>query len=121
MDDTGSGQPTADTHDRRGRFAKGNNAATENRAKRQRGMSRRIAQETRSGMELVELALEIARERGHRDQLKAIDWLTIRMCGKVPDKLEVSGEDGKPLSPLATYTPEQLLALAKAAPPTEET
>lgn len=112
-DDTIVGEPTSTNHDRRGKFASGNNARAEVRAKRQRGMARLIATETKSGEEMVRAALEIMRDGAHRDRLKAIDWLTVRMCGKVPDKIEVSGEDGKPLNPLAGLTPEQLLALLK--------
>lgn len=101
------------SHTRHGKFAPGNNMSTSIRAKRQRGMARLIATETKSGEEMVRAALEIMRDGTHRDRLKAIDWLTVRMCGKVPDKIEVSGEDGKPLNPLAGLTPEQLLALLK--------
>ena len=108
------------THTRKGKFAPGNNAAAANRTKRQRGMARLIATETRSGLEMVEAALDIMRNKEHRDRLKAIDWLTIRLCGKVPDVVEVTGKDGQPLNPLAKVDVADLLALAKAQAPEGE-
>lgn len=108
----GSGRdPNRNSRD--GTFKSGNRARTEVMAQRQRGMAKWIAKNTSSGIELAAAALEIARDASHRDRLKAIDWLTVRMCGKVPDKIEVSDADGRPLNPLAGLTAEQLLSLAK--------
>jgi hypothetical protein len=113
-DDTKNGGPTSGNHDRQGRFQPGNSARAESQRVRQRNTGIRIHQGTNSGRDLVDWMLEVAKDVTHRDRVKAIDWLWTRWAGKVPDKLEVTGEDGKPLNPLHGFTPEQLLALASA-------
>lgn len=110
-DDTSSVPPT---HDRRGKFSAGNNMGADIRRKRQRGIARLIGEQTRNGAEIVEAVLEILRDTGHRDRMKAADWLAKRWAGEVTKVLEVTGEDGKPLNPLHGFTAEQLLALASA-------
>lgn len=112
-DDTKDVLPTSESHDRRGKFAPGNNVRQDYRVKRQRGVARMIAQETRNGKEMVAVALEVMRDAAHRDRLKAADWLMTRFAGKVRDVIEVTGADGQPINPLANFTPEQLLALVK--------
>ena len=104
-------------HDRRGRATKGNNLRGEVKAKRQRGLARMLAQETQDGLEMGRVMLEIARDPSHRDRFKAADWVVIRLMGKPPEKLEVTGKDGTPINPLHSFTPEQLLALATSKPP----
>lgn len=101
-------------HDNKGRAAKGNNLRGEVKAKRTRGLARFLAQETRDGQEMGEVMLRIAREDGHRDQLKAAEAILIRIMGKPADSIEVTGKGGEPLNPLAKVSIEDLLALARA-------
>lgn len=101
-------------HDRRGAFAPGNNARAKVKAKRTRGLARFLAQETEDGLEMGRVMLEIARDKGHRDRFKAADWVVVRLMGKPAEKVEVTGENGAPLNPLAKVSIEDLLALAKA-------
>lgn len=100
-------------HDRKGRAAPGNNLRGEVKAKRQRGLARMLAQETENGLEMGRAMLEIARDKQHKDRFKAADWVVVRLMGKPPEQVEVSGPNGQPVNPLASWTPEQLLALTK--------
>lgn len=101
-------------HDNKGRACKGNNLRGQIKAKRTRGLARFLAQETRDGQEMGEVMLRIARTNGHRDQLKAADLVLVRIMGKAPDRIEVTGKDGAPVNPLAKVDIADLLALAKA-------
>jgi hypothetical protein len=120
MDDTKNGGPTSGNHDRSGRFQAGNNARSGAQQVRQRNTGIRIHQGTNGGKDLVDWALEVAKDPGSRDRLKAIDWLWTRWAGKVPNVVEVTGKDGATLNPLAGWTPEQLLALATSKPEGEK-
>ena len=115
--DTKNGVPTSGDHDRRGRFQAGNSARADSQRTRQRNTGVRIHQGTNGGRDLVDWMLAVAKEKGNRDRVKAIDWLWTRWAGKVPDVVEVTGKDGAPLNPLAGLDPAELLALAKAQPP----
>jgi len=101
-------------HDRRGRATPGNNLRGEVKAKRQRGLARMLAQETENGLEMGRVMLGIARDPQHRDRFKAADWVVVRLMGKPVEKIELTGQDGKPLSPLAGVDVADLLALARA-------
>lgn len=107
-------------HDQRGRAAKGNNLRGEIKKKRTKGIARFLAQETDNGIEAARAIVEIMRDKGHRDRFKAADWVVVRLIGKAPDRMEVSGAEGKPLNPFEGWTPEALLALAKTKPEGEK-
>lgn len=91
-------------------------------AKRARGVSRHIHNETRGGLEIVEVALEIMRDSEHRDRLKAAEFLMKRFAGKEPEavNLSVTSPDGSVVSPLAGVSIADVLALAKQAPAKDE-
>jgi hypothetical protein len=102
------------SHDKRGRFAPGNNERAKVQQRRQKGAATWLHQHTDGGKDIVKKALAIAMEDGHRDQLKALQWCFTVWAGKLKDTVEVTGADGKPVNPFASWTPEQLLAVAKA-------
>lgn len=106
--------PERPNHDTKGRACKGNNLRGEVKKKRQVGLARMLAQETENGLEMGRVMLEIARDPQHRDRFKAADWVVVRLMGKPAERMEVTGADGAPLSPLAKVSVEDLLALAKA-------
>lgn len=108
------GEGITSNHDTKGRACKGNNLRGEVRKKRQVGLARMLAQETENGLEMGRVMLEIARDAAHRDRFKAADWVIVRLMGRPPEKMELTGADGAPLSPLAKVSVEDLLALAKA-------
>ena len=114
MSDTITNLPTPEDHDRKGKFGGANDARTKAIRRRQRGLSRVLAQETRDGQEMAEVMLEIARDKGHRDRFKAADWVVTRLMGRAPEVIEVTGAGGKPLNPLSGVDVADLLALAKA-------
>lgn len=114
MSDTEGRGPHPETHDRRGKFAKGNNARTLARAKRRRGLERYLAQETNNGLEAGKVVVGIMRTEGHKQQFDAACYVIDALAEKLPDKVEVSGPGGKPLHPLSEVDVADLLALAKA-------
>lgn len=65
--------------------------------KRAKHLSRRIGQETRDGEKLVEWMLEIAKNKRHKDRLKALELLWNRYAGKATTPIELTGKDGQPL------------------------
>lgn len=114
MSDTVTSSSTHEDHDRKGKFGGANDARTKAIRRRQRGLSRVLAQETRDGQEMAEVMLEIARDKGHRDRFKAADWVVTRLMGKAAEVVEVSGPNGAPLNPLSGVDVADLLALARA-------
>lgn len=109
--------PERPNHDRLGRLAPGNNLRGEAKKKKARGLARYLSQNTRDGFEMADIMLSLARTDGHRDQFRATEWVLNRIYGPAPTKMEVTGKDGAPLSPLAKVPIEELLALAKAKTP----
>lgn len=107
-------------HTRRGKFAPGNNAWAEARARRQKNGAIRVGNATDKGKGIVDGMLEIARDPTHRDRYKALDWLWKLYAGKEVERLEVTGPGGAHLNPLHSFTPEQLLAFAQGRMKLEE-
>ena len=60
------------------------------RAKGEIGFARWILEQTDDCKELARIALTIARDKKHKDQFRALEWLADRALGKVPMILDVN-------------------------------
>lgn len=103
--------------DERGSFTSGNDAQkakVEGRVKRRAGLTKLLRDQTKNGIEVGERMLVLARDKSHPSHFKALEWIEARVCGPLPQRLEVTSANGKPFSPLHGIDIQHLLALAKA-------